>query len=302
MPNAPEKRPIFAAGRKRYWRGWASPAYPRAPWVQMFLVTFGGGQFLCGAQSLAARPGTLVLLGPDVGHAWRTDHPKGIGYYVIIFREWDPARVEALLEAEACRAIELSGEVYQAFGNFYERLEMEFEFRDRHTPAVARAIRDAMWALLERALDAHGSRWVRFSEPVRRARHYLRELRHGSPSAEDAARAAGISPSHLRALFRKETGTTPKAFHLAQKLEAAKDMLLSTDLPLKVIAERLGFPSVHPFTTFFHARAGLPPGQWRKKNLAPERIALGSPALPPPDPPGKGPGLPGQGPAGGAPR
>ena len=266
MWHPPSKRPVFAAGRKRYYRGWRSPAYPRADIVQLFLVTHGGGDFLCRGRHIRANVGTLVVLGPDVPHAWRPNHPDGLGYDMILLREWDPARVDVLLESEACRAIRLEGEMFTAFREFYVRMEIEFEHRDAHTPAIGRALRDAVFGLLERAVEGRGSRWIRFSEPVHRARAFLRENRLGNPSAEEVARAAGGSPSHLRALFRRETGTSPKAFHLACKFESAKDMLHATDLPLKAVAQRLGFPDVHPFSVFFRDRSGLPPGRWRARD------------------------------------
>lgn len=263
----PEPRSSFFATPKRHPPGHRTPVYRRGGHVELFLVTDGRGTFRCLDTRLRVRPQTIVVLAPDADHSWAADRSAGLSYDYLSIREWSPARLDEILEGNACRMFRLGGEGYAAFREFYARLLVEWEERDDRTPALAKHLIGAILILIDRAREGR-SRTVRFSEPVRRARVYLREHWQERPSAETVARVAGVSPGRLRARFREETGSSPRGFVLEQKLLAAKDLLLTTDLPLKAISERLGFSTVHPFTTFFHQRAGCPPGAWREREGA----------------------------------
>lgn len=258
-------KPLFTVIPKSYWKGWVSPVYPPHASFELYLVTRGAGRFLCHGRSLAVRAGSLVLLAPDMEHAWKTDHRTGLEYQVLSTKEWDAARLDRILEGQACRALRLSGEILRTYQDLYEKLLFEQEYSDLHSIAMARGLLQSIGALLERGLDRGGSRWVSFGEPVRRAREFLRSRCRENPTVAETARAAGISATHLRDLFRRETGMSPRSFLLSQKLEAAKDLLLSGETPLKTVAERVGFSSIHSFTSFFSARAGTPPAAWKRK-------------------------------------
>ncbi|MEK7270325.1 MAG: AraC family transcriptional regulator [Planctomycetota bacterium] len=263
MPHPP--RILFFAIPKRHGPGWVSPVYRHHPVVELFFVTKGTGQFISLGESHPVRPGTLVVLAPEADHAWRTTGCSGLAYGFLTIREWDPARLDQVMEGRPCRVFRLEGEVLETYRHLYELLVTEELTPDDHTTAFARGLIHAIWALLERAKGARKrALGTPFSEPIRKARAYIREHWHENPSTDAIARGAGVSPGHLRSLFRRETGEPPRGYLLSQKVLAAKDLLLSTELPPKVIAERLGFVSVHPFTAFFHKRAGLPPAAWRK--------------------------------------
>jgi len=86
-----------------------------------------------------------------------------------------------------------------------------------------------------------------------------------SPDCEQIARGYGVSVSVLRRHFKEATGTSIHRFVVESRLSRAQAMLRETDLPLKQIADVLGYEGVHYFTRQFHASAGLPPGEYRKR-------------------------------------
>ncbi|MEO7718932.1 MAG: AraC family transcriptional regulator [Capsulimonas sp.] len=86
-----------------------------------------------------------------------------------------------------------------------------------------------------------------------------------APDCEQIAREYGVGQSALRRRFKEATGMSPYQFVLESRLIRARAMLRETDLPLKQIADRLGYESVHYFTRQFRSAAGLPPGEYRKR-------------------------------------
>lgn len=83
------------------------------------------------------------------------------------------------------------------------------------------------------------------------------------PSVEEVARQLLVSPSGLRKAFKDAEGIPPAQYRLIQRVENAKQLLLSTDLPISLIAERCGFCDAAYFHKVFTRFTGLTPTAYR---------------------------------------
>ncbi|WP_125767680.1 AraC family transcriptional regulator [Lapidilactobacillus wuchangensis] len=80
------------------------------------------------------------------------------------------------------------------------------------------------------------------------------------------AQLVGLSPAQLTRQFQQVLAQTPYAYYLQQRLTMAQTLLRGTDLPIKVIADRLAFNDVHYFANLFKNKLGVTPYQWRQQN------------------------------------
>jgi AraC-like DNA-binding protein len=80
---------------------------------------------------------------------------------------------------------------------------------------------------------------------------------------DDLARAAGYSAFHFDRLFRSETGLSAGAFQSALRIEAAKHLLIDTQLPITHICAELGYESLGSFTSRFTRSVGVSPNAFR---------------------------------------
>lgn len=71
-----------------------------------------------------------------------------------------------------------------------------------------------------------------------------------------AAARACMSKRHFMRRFSQQTGMAPMQWILDRRVLAAQDLLVSSDLPLKQIAARVGFPSVRALRDQFKRRTG----------------------------------------------
>ncbi|MBR2341441.1 MAG: helix-turn-helix transcriptional regulator [Clostridia bacterium] len=101
------------------------------------------------------------------------------------------------------------------------------------------------------------------------ARTYIKEYFTTKINLEELAASTGYSPSRFRVLFRKETGFSPKEYILNKRLDHAKTLLETTQLPITEIAFLCGFLDYPQFNKFFNARAGMNPKEYRKRNKKP---------------------------------
>jgi transcriptional regulator GlxA family with amidase domain len=82
--------------------------------------------------------------------------------------------------------------------------------------------------------------------------------------AEDLAALTGLSPSHLRRLFRQHLGTSPHQWLMHERLTLARTLLTATTRPIAEIAERCGFCDVYHFGREFKRVTGIAPATWRQ--------------------------------------
>lgn len=100
--------------------------------------------------------------------------------------------------------------------------------------------------------------------PIRMAKQYLQENYSRSVSLEDVAEAIGLSPAYLSTMFKKELGINFSDFLISCRMEAAKELLKGSDLPIAEVAERVGYLDSRYFSKTFHKVVGLKPSVYRK--------------------------------------
>lgn len=83
----------------------------------------------------------------------------------------------------------------------------------------------------------------------------------------ELARAAGVCESALYAAFDKVGEETPHEMRARILFEKAKELLLTTDLPIEHIADRLGFCSCTYFRKKFKEHFLLSPREMRKSGI-----------------------------------
>lgn len=85
-----------------------------------------------------------------------------------------------------------------------------------------------------------------------------------TPTLDEIAAKAHLSPFHFHRRFTELLGQTPKHFLLACQIQQAKRMLLERKVPLADIASECGFAHQSHFTSRFKQATGLTPTRWRR--------------------------------------
>jgi transcriptional regulator GlxA family with amidase domain len=77
------------------------------------------------------------------------------------------------------------------------------------------------------------------------------------------AQVAGMSPRSFARAFKRETNVTPAEFVESARVDAARNRLEGSDLPLKVVAHECGFSSAEHMRVVFVKRLGITPSHYR---------------------------------------
>lgn len=114
----------------------------------------------------------------------------------------------------------------------------------------------------ERAQNTPGEPWLRA------VLDGLSEEGNFAPNYAELAAQAGMAVTTLRRRFKQATGIALHGYVLQSRLAAARSLLGETDLPVKAIAERLGYNDVYFFCRQFRQQIGVPPAAYRKSRQA----------------------------------
>lgn len=101
------------------------------------------------------------------------------------------------------------------------------------------------------------------------------------PSLPELAAQLGTHEKRLTRVFQTYTGNTVYKFIRDARLQEAKRMLASSDMPIEEIAIALGFSSAANFSTAFRSYAGCTPSAFRRFGGQSE-AAIASPRSEPP--------------------
>lgn len=264
---------ILWASRYHYDGGRGLSAHSHA-FGQLIYFLDGGGTLCCGNASHPFVPGSLLLVAPDMTHGFVSRSGSKIRTIDVKFR---------LLESVHEQAINGCGGYY-ADGTgeikaLLDKVLAEGIGKQPHYGLIARLVLlHALYSIArlsdgripgEPAKTKEGARCR--GEPAQAAdiverhmrRHCAEEL-----TLERVARQVGYSKAHVGDTIRRRYGCSFAQFVRKLRVEQAKAFICESDLPLKRIAESVGFKTIHHFTRVFKQVEGMSPGRWKARETA----------------------------------
>jgi two-component system response regulator YesN len=99
---------------------------------------------------------------------------------------------------------------------------------------------------------------------IRKAISYINEHYADRIALQDVAQHTCLSPNYLSQLFKQETGKSFLEYLTQCRVEAAKKLLVQSNLTISEIAFKLGYDMPSYFSEVFKKSEGLTPSQFRK--------------------------------------
>lgn len=233
------------------------------PEWQLTLLENGAGEIEFAHTRATLAAGSLIVLPPGVWHRYRPNARTGwttdwIGFggdladRLVGGAGFDPrGDVRPLGDADGVR---------QAFASTVADLLTSA----MRTPFAAAACVPGLVAALVEAPNARDGG----VHAILKAQTHIAEHPGEAIDFEALAHSLGLSYRSFRYLFRKEVGLSPLQYQLGRRLVRAKNLLASSDMPVKEIAESLGFGTTWYFSHFFRRHTHLSPAAYRKSSAS----------------------------------
>ena len=85
-------------------------------------------------------------------------------------------------------------------------------------------------------------------------------------SLSSVADAVALSPNHLSTLFKSKIGVGFSEYLTEVRLRQAKRLLITSDLRVSEVAERVGYQNMEYFSMLFKKNTGQTPSQYRRSH------------------------------------
>lgn len=230
----------------------------------------GEGEYAEEGAVYPLRGGTLFCSRPGITHQIRTE--TGLNIVFIAFEIDESLSEDAIREAYHDLAAQGDVVLYEANDQPTVQLWLSLLIREGHGSLPYAAIHSVAYALLVSFPAVFGtltkSPVVRHKSTnvlMRRAKLYIRDNLSQSLQLKDVAHYLSVSERHLSRLFSEGIHESFTNFIRSERIRQASYFLLNSDLPIKEIAERTGFSSVHYFSRTFQMEKKQPPGQFRQR-------------------------------------
>ncbi|MFV8819863.1 arabinose operon transcriptional regulator AraC [Haliea sp. E17] len=104
---------------------------------------------------------------------------------------------------------------------------------------------------------------------VGRACDILRERLDDPPTVEAVARHCHLSPSRMAHLFKQEMGISMQQFRIRLQMQLARELLVTTRMPVERIAMQAGYGDRARFSRAFRKFNGCSPRRFRQQYIPP---------------------------------
>ena len=225
-------------------------------------VTDGQGIF----NGKPVRGGEGFLVVPDVAHHMESDRENPWHFMWVSFRG---SAAKSLM-----KQLGLDGENPYFQFDFAKQLDALFDdvvYGDHSDCDLNTYMQGIFYIILSYHKKAyrdaqalHGDKRNYAVEAVRYMDTHFRE----AIRVDDIAATLHISRKYLCSILSKEIGMSTKEYLLRKRTEAAKELLLHTDMTVREIGQEIGYEDYTQFSRMFRKQTGLSPQQFRKGRIA----------------------------------
>lgn len=105
-----------------------------------------------------------------------------------------------------------------------------------------------------------------YPDELQRMVAYVNNGFHLLPTVSDLADLIGRSRSHVLKVFRKNLGVSPKSYIIDCQMKEARELLLSTTLPIAEVGQSVGLNDPYHFSKLFRRYVGIAPSEFRRRH------------------------------------
>lgn len=229
---------------------------------QVVYITSGGGWFndrIHGAYEI--KSGDIFILFPEVWHSYHPNKETGWQEYWVGFGGEHANRLYRNGLFDPKKPIYHIGHNQEIIADYEQIVQL---CRDQ-TPGFQIRLGALVLQLLAHIHTAEISSHVTNtdSDLINTARSIMQLHLDTGIETEQIADEIGIEYLHLLDIFRQYTGLTPYQYFLQLRIHRAKELLMDSELSVKVVSSMMNFENQYYFSRLFKRKTGFSPSQWK---------------------------------------
>lgn len=210
-------------------------------------------------------PGDIYMLNPTDFHSIETN---GATVYNIMFSEemLDKEVLKKFLSIGKNIIFHLEGREMQSTEFMISQMLYEFVHYTSFSDAIIQNLMECLFMMILRKCDFESEdNMTSENSAIRKAILHLHSHFRENPSLSQLAGVAGLNKNYFSSVFHTVTGKTYKEYISELKLEHAKKLAITSNIPVSEICHASGFNSLTNFLRVFKNTYGVSPTQMRKE-------------------------------------
>jgi AraC-like DNA-binding protein len=257
-------RAFLSCGRKFFARSFG-PAVLSKGRIAFSFYDKGNFSVIHNGRRAMCRPGHLSVVCGGDSAGWRTE-PPGPHIYSSLGLALEQGEVANILLHRKFAGYYILADPGEFIARFDQLLQALAEPVAVREWMVAGAILKLIGLILKETAPPlrQGGTALSMAEKARFAQNWANANLASEIDLAQWSRAVGLHPKSFERMFKRETGSPPKRWLEIQRLEMARQYLLSTGNSVKQIARAVGYEDAFYFSRTFRRRFGQSPLQYRK--------------------------------------
>lgn len=247
---------------------WTIAPVKHTEWCEVLYINSGKAHYTIDTKSYTVSKGDLLILNAGVVHAAWSDREQPVERWSCAFRDLRLKNREFnhIIPDELSPVIPV-GEAGDWIDGCFRLILDACTSPSKNTYNICQ---HAICTILSFVDDRIGDLpenvdTTRSGNLAREIIHYIDNHYMQPLTLERLAREFFISPDYLSHIVKLEIGISPINYLLNRRIGESQHLLLSTMLPIGVIAELVGYPNLNHFSSAFKKRIGVAPGQFRQQ-------------------------------------
>ncbi|HEY3378943.1 MAG TPA: AraC family transcriptional regulator [Armatimonadota bacterium] len=249
----------------------------RHPIYHVVLYLEGESRFLLRGQSHPCHPGTLVIASPGEPHTFPPQDGQATTYLEVTFEFVHAderlalpfhdvlARYTGVAVPARSYPAHLPAAHWQPLEACLRGLLNVLTAPHPHQSFLAgRQMVDLLSMLLQYRYLSTGAPTAVATTPFDTAKQLIEHRFRERVTLEELAESIGVSSGYFSRAFKRAFGVSPIRYQQGLRVNAAKILLATTDLPCKEIAMRLGYTDEFYFSRTFKQLSGMTPRAYRR--------------------------------------
>ena len=230
----------------------------RLDWYLLYIIS---GKLQVGEpdEIIECTSGNFIIIPPEEPYCYSHKQGEEIECFWIHFSGSD---VERALEQYGFKifpeinVISHDMVINARYSNIFNSFVQSDRFRDRELSILL----DRLLLSLAKRLDGDHSPKGALNKSIT----FINENYSKNIYIPDLAKLENLSLSRFNTVFRQVTGISPSDYIKQLRLNAACELLLSTDLPINAVGESVGYPNQCFFSKMFKKNIGVTPTEYRQ--------------------------------------
>ena len=232
---------------------------------QVIYITRGEGVFESVNFRKKIKPGTIIILFPNVWHRYKPLRKTGWDEYWVGFNGYYPQQLlenKCLSPDRPVLNVGYNEELLKLFMQIYETIQIgRIGFQQ-----IISSITVQILAHVYTATRTRVTEYKEIEKSIQKARFFILNHLNDPLDPQKLARELNLGYSWFRRMFKQYIGLSPVQYQLQLRIQRACRLLTYSTKSIKEIAYSLGFESCSYFSKTFKNKTGLTPQTYRRQS------------------------------------